>query len=97
MAFETVDKDDEALRFTRGIERVVYANAYPSTLNEGVKFTTETFDDEGMRDDLGAERYANIAQQWATRPVLPITVIGGCCGILPEHIQRLSATLKPGK
>jgi len=97
LAFETVDKDEKTLRFALGVERVVYANAYPSTLNEGVKFSTKTFNDEAVRDDLGAERYANIAQQWATRPVLPITVIGGCCGILPEHIQRLAATVNPGK
>jgi S-methylmethionine-dependent homocysteine/selenocysteine methylase len=97
IAFSTLDNDEEAFRFAVGIERVAYANSYPTSLNEGVKFSTETFDDEGVRGDLGAERYANMALQWATRPGLPITVVGGCCGILPEHIREVTAKVKSEK
>jgi S-methylmethionine-dependent homocysteine/selenocysteine methylase len=43
-----------------------------------------------IRSDLDPVAYAKYAQLWAT---MGATMIGGCCGISPEHIQVLSDTL----
>jgi len=40
-----------------------------------------------MRDEITPEHYADIAGEWIAAGA---TVIGGCCGIGPEHIAQLS-------
>ena len=40
------------------------------------------------RDDLTPQDYLAFAQQWKA---LGATIIGGCCGIGPEHIALLDA------
>lgn len=45
-----------------------------------------------IRSDLGPLRYLDWAQQWM---VSGATVIGGCCGIGPDHISALRAGLRP--
>ncbi|TVP49539.1 MAG: homocysteine S-methyltransferase family protein [Halomonas sp.] len=40
-----------------------------------------------MRDDLGDEAYAAFALRWQAAGA---TMIGGCCGIGPEHIETLA-------
>lgn len=93
LAMASLDADPEASAFASSVERVVYANAYPKSHSEGLEYDTENFDDEAVREDLGADRYAEIAADWARRERLPFTVIGGCCGILPSHMERVSASL----
>ncbi len=77
-----------ASAYTRSVEvRIgVYANAFPpqgaepeanSTLHE-------------IRKDLTPQGYLAFAEQWAARGA---SIIGGCCGIGPEHIAVLSARL----
>ncbi|NGO90769.1 MAG: homocysteine S-methyltransferase [Halomonas sp.] len=44
-----------------------------------------------MRDDLGPEAYAAFAQRWQAAGA---SLIGGCCGIGPEHIQQLAQALR---
>jgi len=95
LAVATLDTDPQASAFASSVERVVYANSYPKEHNEGVKFSTETLDDEDVREDLTAEHYAESAKKWANRSTLPFTFIGGCCGILPHHIKLVAASLKP--
>jgi S-methylmethionine-dependent homocysteine/selenocysteine methylase len=62
----------------------VYANA----------FAPEPVSDEPyagiseLRDDLSPERYLQWASRWARSGA---TIIGGCCGIGPEHIAALRA------
>jgi S-methylmethionine-dependent homocysteine/selenocysteine methylase len=41
-----------------------------------------------LRHDLHAERYLELAKQWVRSGA---TLIGGCCGIGPEHIAALRA------
>jgi S-methylmethionine-dependent homocysteine/selenocysteine methylase len=41
-----------------------------------------------MRRDLGPERYLQYAAQWVQSGA---TIVGGCCGIGPEHIAALRA------
>jgi len=60
-----------------------YANAFPpqpkdATANDGL---------DEVRDDLTPPAYLVWAQKWQTQGA---SLIGGCCGIGPEHIQALS-------
>ena len=41
---------------------------------------------QAMRDDMDPDRYVEFARQWAA---LGAELIGGCCGIGPEHIDAL--------
>jgi S-methylmethionine-dependent homocysteine/selenocysteine methylase len=65
----------------------VYANA----------FTPESGTDEPyagiseLRDDLSPERYLEWARRWVRSGA---TIIGGCCGIGPEHIAALRVNLR---
>ncbi|GGC80951.1 homocysteine S-methyltransferase family protein [Vreelandella lutescens] len=65
----------------------VYANSFvPQTnriaANSGVS---------DMRDDLGPDAYAAFAQRWQAAGA---TMIGGCCGIGPEHIAKLAEAVR---
>lgn len=64
-----------------------YANAFPpqpknATANDGL---------DEIRQDLDPEHYLVWAKQWRS---LGASIIGGCCGIGPEHIQLLAQQLK---
>lgn len=65
----------------------VYANAFPpqgadAEANSGLS---------PIRADLTPEGYAALAQSWAGAGA---GIIGGCCGIGPEHIAQLHAALR---
>ena len=64
-----------------------YANAFPpqpeeATANDGL---------DPLRPDLDPPGYLSFAQDWQARGA---TLIGGCCGIGPEHIAVLKARLR---
>jgi homocysteine S-methyltransferase len=61
----------------------VYANAFPPIKKDRNASGAVT----KLRDDTTPERYLEIAQKWRD---LGATIIGGCCGIGPEHIQALT-------
>jgi S-methylmethionine-dependent homocysteine/selenocysteine methylase len=44
-----------------------------------------------LRDDVTPERYLQWASSWVRSGA---TIIGGCCGIGPEHIAALAAHLR---
>jgi S-methylmethionine-dependent homocysteine/selenocysteine methylase len=61
----------------------VYANAFPVVAddreaNEGLS---------EIRPDLTPTRYREFAQDWV---LAGATIIGGCCGITPEHVAALA-------
>jgi S-methylmethionine-dependent homocysteine/selenocysteine methylase len=61
----------------------IYANAFPPQREEAAN--------EGLSDiraDLTPENYARFAQDWIK---LGADIVGGCCGIGPEHIAALRA------
>ena len=67
-----------------GLPLGVYANAFPpmaadAEANSGL---------DPIRADLTPAGYAAFAQSWAAHGA---TIIGGCCGIGPEHIAALAA------
>ena len=74
-----------AIRDVRGAKaRIgIYANAFPPQRDEAAN--------EGLSDiraDLTPDRYARFAKDWRERGA---EIIGGCCGIGPEHIAALAA------
>ncbi|MEB0174052.1 homocysteine S-methyltransferase family protein, partial [Undibacterium sp. CCC1.1] len=67
----------------------VYANAFAphyhaEDANDGLS---------ELRDDLDPSEYLKFAQQWRDAGA---TIVGGCCGIGPDHIAALASSL-PGK
>lgn len=65
----------------------VYANAFEHRSNGGG--ANEGLSD--LRKDTHPEGYLHWAQEWVDAGA---TLVGGCCGIGPEHIQRLASALK---
>ncbi|WP_034852073.1 homocysteine S-methyltransferase family protein [Inquilinus limosus] len=71
----------------RSLARIgVYANAFPpqpedATANEGLS---------ELRADLDPDSYLGWIRRWVG---LGATLVGGCCGIGPEHIARIRAAL----
>ncbi|MFM5163507.1 homocysteine S-methyltransferase family protein [Aeromonas rivipollensis] len=64
-----------------------YANAFPpqpkeATANDGL---------DEIRADLGPQDYLGWAERWRG---VGANLIGGCCGIGPEHIQALASRLR---
>ena len=45
------------------------------------------------RTDLTPAAYAKRAEYWATEAGGGATIIGGCCGVFPEHIAAVSEQL----
>lgn len=76
---QTTLQDKDASHIKLG----AYANAFPpqpkdATANDGL---------DEVRDDLTPPAYLVWARKWQTQGA---SLIGGCCGIGPEHIQALS-------
>lgn len=68
----------------------VYANAFPpqsknAQANAGVS---------RLREDLDPESYLRWGEGWLGRGA---SILGGCCGIGPEHIALLRARLEPDR
>ena len=64
-----------------------YANAFPpqpkdATANDGL---------DELREDLDPPGYLHWTQNWRQRGA---SLLGGCCGIGPEHIELLAKQLK---
>ncbi|WP_425930314.1 homocysteine S-methyltransferase family protein [Pseudomonas sp. NyZ201] len=68
----------------------VYANAF-APVREDAQANDTLLD---IRADLGPEAYLQWAQQWVEEGA---SIVGGCCGIGPEHIARLDEYLQASK
>jgi S-methylmethionine-dependent homocysteine/selenocysteine methylase len=60
----------------------VYANAFPAQTNDALANSNL----QEMREDLDPTEYLDFVEIWCR---LGATIIGGCCGIGPEHIATL--------
>ena len=69
-----------------GIRIGVYANAFPP-VRPGAKANADL---NAIRADLSPPHYLEWARDWVARGA---TIVGGCCGIGPEHIAVLKAEL----
>ena len=65
----------------------VYANAFASEADDAA--ANETL--HGIRADLTPPLYLGWAKRWVDAGA---TMVGGCCGISPEHIGELAKALK---
>jgi S-methylmethionine-dependent homocysteine/selenocysteine methylase len=63
----------------------VYANAFIEVQSAPGQAANETL--SVLREDLTPERYAAFAQEWINAGA---TIVGGCCGITPDHIRALT-------
>ncbi|MBT6123081.1 MAG: homocysteine S-methyltransferase family protein [Candidatus Puniceispirillum sp.] len=70
-----------------GLQIGVYANAFP-LMDDDYEHANSTLNE--MRHDVTPQRYAEYAVQWAAAGA---DIIGGCCGISPDHITTLRATI----
>jgi S-methylmethionine-dependent homocysteine/selenocysteine methylase len=66
----------------------VYANAFDPDSEEGAAANEGLTD---LRKDLDPSAYLGFARKWQN---VGASIIGGCCGIGPEHISVLSTLLK---
>jgi homocysteine S-methyltransferase len=66
----------------RAIELGVYANAFPPVSTEAKANSTLL----EIRRDLGPESYLHWSRSWVAAGA---SIVGGCCGIGPEHIAQL--------
>ncbi len=66
----------------------VYANAFPPRPDEYVANEVVL----GRRADLTPEVHADQVEAWIQQGV---TIVGGCCGMHPEHIAELSRRFSP--
>ena len=65
-----------------------YANAFPPQ-NSSEATANDGLDD--VREDLNPDLYLKFAKSWQEAGA---TLIGGCCGIGPEHISKLAKFFK---
>ncbi|MFS2157276.1 homocysteine S-methyltransferase family protein [Pseudomonas sp. Pseusp122] len=72
----------------QNIELGVYANAFPPVSTEAKANSTLL----EIRRDLGPESYLQWSRAWVAAGA---SIVGGCCGIGPEHIAKLHLHLLP--
>ena len=66
----------------------VYANAFP-LMDE--KYQGSNTSVHRLREDITPENYTRYALEWQA---LGADIIGGCCGISPDHIANLAAAFR---
>jgi S-methylmethionine-dependent homocysteine/selenocysteine methylase len=64
----------------------VYANAFPPQTKQAEANASLS----GLRGDLDPESYLGFTQGWIAQGA---SIVGGCCGIGPEHIAAIRARL----
>lgn len=75
-------------RFGHNIELGVYANAFPPVSTQAKANSTLL----EIRADLNPESYLHWSRSWVAAGA---SIVGGCCGIGPEHIAQLHKHLLP--
>eukprot|EP01134_Creolimax_fragrantissima_P006169 CFRG6169T1 len=89
-----IDSIDEQT-FSRMNQLGIHLGAYPNRLTAVPEGWTmgSTPDAQPIRTEIDEEKFAEWAVQYALKGV---TYIGGCCGIYPSYIRKLSDILNPG-
>ncbi|MDG9875170.1 homocysteine S-methyltransferase family protein [Pseudomonas juntendi] len=88
MAHALAEARNVIVQLDQRIELGVYANAFPPVSAEAEANNTLL----EVRGDLGPAPYLEWARSWIAAGA---TIIGGCCGIGPEHIEHLHLHLIP--
>ena len=68
----------------------VYANAFAPHSEDKHEEANESL--SALRDDLTPDDYAGFARRWQEAGA---SIVGGCCGVGPEYIAALAASLRP--
>ena len=87
MAPAIVAAVEELKRLNVNIPIGAYANAFPSQQEDAQANSTLL----EIRQDLDPAGYLSYVDTWCS---LGATIIGGCCGVGPEHIEALHKRLK---
>lgn len=90
MAAALVEAQAVIQRLGQAIELGVYANAFPPVSTEAKANSTLL----EIRADLTPESYLHWSSAWVAAGA---NIVGGCCGIGPEHIAQLHLHLLPSK
>ena len=77
----------EADQLGAALQLGVYANAFPPQSDDAAANDTLM----PLRDDLDPAGYLSWVEQWIDAGA---DIVGGCCGIGPEHIAAIAAQLK---
>lgn len=83
---------ESALTITRKINEDITTGAYANSFSERKRQHEANALLSELRNDITPGRYADYAQSWIAAGA---SIIGGCCGIGPEHIKAISNNLKP--
>lgn len=73
------DRHGDRLEIGGYANRFVSDRTSPGAANAGLS---------SLRDDLDPEAYLSAVEEWLDAGA---TIVGGCCGIEPEHIRRIAA------
>ncbi|AXT38858.1 homocysteine S-methyltransferase family protein [Alteromonas sp. BL110] len=77
---------ESALAITRQLNESITTGAYANSFSERKRQHEANALLSELRDDITPERYADYAQSWIAAGA---SIIGGCCGIGPEHIKAI--------
>jgi S-methylmethionine-dependent homocysteine/selenocysteine methylase len=77
-------REASAARSERELRLGVYANAFATARDDDAPEANEGL--SVIRKDLTPVRYRSFAEEWAAAGA---TIIGGCCGVGPEHIAEV--------
>ncbi|TKB02863.1 homocysteine S-methyltransferase family protein [Alteromonas portus] len=82
---------ESALAITRQLNENIATGAYANSFSERKRQHEANAILSELRNDITPQRYADYAQSWIAAGA---SIIGGCCGIGPEHIKAISDSIK---
>ena len=82
---------ESALIITRELNENIATGAYANSFSERKRQHEANALLSELRNDITPQRYADYAQSWLAADA---SIIGGCCGIGPEHIKAISDSVK---
>jgi len=82
---------EDAIKAVRVIDNDISIGAYANNFSEIKRNHNANEGISESRDDITPEVYLKFARSWVNAGA---TIIGGCCGIRPDHINLLAKSLK---
>lgn len=79
---------ESAITITRQMNATITIGAYANSFSERKRSHEANALLSELRDDVTPERYLDYVQTWIAAGA---DIVGGCCGIGPEHIKTISA------
>ena len=78
---------EDAISITRSLNTSINIGAYANSFSERKRTHAANALLSEIRDDITPARYVEYVKTWVAAGA---TIIGGCCGIGPEHIKAIS-------